>query len=76
MHVRRRLTKWGNGYGIRITVKEAKQLGLQAGQDIDADLQPSPAQNDLSELPVFHLGGDYEIDDVLADDYEETHARR
>ncbi len=76
VRVRRRLTKWGNGFGIRITVAEATRLGLQAGQDVDLEVHAATARNDLSTLPTWNLGGDYDIDEVLDDDLEEQHGGR
>lgn len=76
LHVRRRLTKWGNGYGIRITVGEAKQLGIAAGQDVEADIQGPVAANDLSLLPKWNLGGHYDLDVELDKDLEEQYGRR
>lgn len=76
LHVRRRLTKWGNGYGIRITVAEARRLGLQAGQDVEADVHAAPKGNDLSTLPSWDLGGRYDLDEVVDEDLEEQHGGR
>lgn len=77
VHVRRRLTKWGNGYGLRITVAEAKRLGVQAGQEVEADLLGPPAANDLSAFPLFHLGGGIgDLDEEIDLDLEEQHGRR
>lgn len=76
LHVRRRLTKWGNGYGIRITVAEARRLGLQAGQDVEADVHAAPQANDLSTLPTWDLGGRDDLDDAVDDDLEDQHGSR
>ncbi|MFA5862832.1 MAG: AbrB/MazE/SpoVT family DNA-binding domain-containing protein [Candidatus Thermoplasmatota archaeon] len=66
--VRRRLTEWGNGYGIRITKAEARKLGLRAGDTVDVEVQGEVAPNDVKRLPTFRLGGAYDIDAILEDD--------
>lgn len=71
--IRRRLTEWGNGYGIRLTKAEARKLGLRAGDTVDVELHGSPAPNNVSELPALHLGGTYDIDEIVE---EETDAGR
>lgn len=55
--VRRKLLKWGNGYGIRLTAKEAAALGVKEGQSVHATVGPDVIKNDLSMFPLFHLGG-------------------
>jgi len=32
------LKKWGNSYGLRVSKKQAKRLGLQEGDKVEADL--------------------------------------
>ena len=71
MHVRRRVTEWGNGYGIRITKTEARKLGIQPGDVVDVEVRGEPQPNDVDRLPVFRLGGAYDIDAILE---EEDHA--
>lgn len=71
--IRRRLTEWGNGYGIRLTKAEAKKLGLRAGDTVDVELHGSPAPNNVSDLPSLQLGGTYDIDEIIE---EETDAGR
>lgn len=66
--IRRRLTEWGNGYGIRLTKAEAKKLGLKAGDTVDVELRGSPAPNDVTRLPALHLGGTYDIDEIVEEE--------
>ncbi|HUR70158.1 MAG TPA: AbrB/MazE/SpoVT family DNA-binding domain-containing protein [Candidatus Thermoplasmatota archaeon] len=66
--IRRRLTEWGNGYGIRLTKAEAKKLGLRAGDTVDVELRGSPAPNDVARLPALHLGGTYDIDEIVEEE--------
>lgn len=65
MHVRRRVTEWGNGYGIRITKAEARKLGIRPGDLVDVEVRGEPQPNDVSKLPTFRLGGAYDIDAIL-----------
>lgn len=76
IHIRRRLTKWGNGFGLRITVAEARRLGVAAGQEVEADVKGPAQPNDLSTLPTWNLGGDYDLDEELDKDLEESHGGR
>lgn len=69
--IRRRLTEWGNGYGIRLTKAEARKLGLKAGDTVDVEVKGEPAPNDVASLPKLHLGGRYDIDKIIE---EETDA--
>lgn len=66
--IRRRLTAWGNGYGIRLTKAEAKKLGLKAGDTVDVELRGAAAPNDVSRLPTLHLGGTYDIDEIIEEE--------
>lgn len=68
IHIRRRLTEWGNGYGIRLTKGEARDLGVDAGDTIEADIRTEPEANDVQGLPAYRLGGTYDIDEVLEDE--------
>lgn len=47
MHVRRRLTEWGNGYGNRITKAEARTLGIRPGDVVDVEVRGEPTPNDV-----------------------------
>lgn len=53
--VRRKLLKWGNGYGLRLTAKEVEAMGVLAGQTVHAVIEPAPVKNDLSAFPLFHF---------------------
>jgi antitoxin component of MazEF toxin-antitoxin module len=73
MHLRRRLLKWGNGYGIRITKKEAQQLGVKAGNELDVKVDPRPVGEELEELPSYRFGGDYDLDAIVEEDLDAGH---
>lgn len=66
--IRRRLTEWGNGYGIRLTKAEARKLGLKAGDTVDVEVRGEAAPNDVGSLPALHLGGRYDIDKILEEE--------
>jgi hypothetical protein len=67
MHVRRPLTKWGNGWGLRLTKKEVEKLGVKPGEPVEADLRSKPPRNPIDQLPSWNLGGRPLDDDELAD---------
>lgn len=68
IRLRRRLTEWGNGFGIRLTRKEAEALGVRAGDVIDAEVHAEPRPNDVASLPTYRLGGSYDIDAILEEE--------
>lgn len=79
IHVRRTLTKWGNGWGLRLTRKEVQELGAKAGQPVEADLSAMPARNPIDRLPSWNLGSErYDLDDLVDEDIMEDlrHGRR
>lgn len=67
IHVRRALTKWGNGWGLRLTKKEVEALGLKPGQPVEADLSTKAIRNPVEDLPSWNLGGHPLTDDELGD---------
>jgi hypothetical protein len=66
--LRRRLTTWGNGFGIRLTRAEARKLGLKAGDPVDVDVRGAAVGNDVASLPALHLGGRYDIDKIVEEE--------
>lgn len=73
MHLRRRLLKWGNGFGIRITKKEALAMGIKAGTELDVDVEPQPASMELEGLRTYRLGGDYNLDEIVEEELDAGH---
>jgi len=70
LQVRRRLLKWGNGYGIRLTHADVEKLGLRAGDEVDAHLGRAPIFNDTSKLTTFDSGIDWskaDMDELAAE---------
>jgi hypothetical protein len=53
----RRVLRWGNAYGLRITKAEAEALGVEEGQLVHADVRVELPPLDLSKIKVMHLGG-------------------
>ncbi|MGH2669846.1 MAG: hypothetical protein ACRDH5_12165 [bacterium] len=68
IHLKRRLTEWGNGFGIRLTKTEARELGVRAGDVVEAEVRSEPEPNDVASLPAYRLGGSYSIDEILEDE--------
>ena len=75
IHVRRALTKWGNGWGLRLTKKEVAALGIKPGQPVEAELSPKPARNRVEDLPSWDLGGRTDLDDIYDEDAVEEFRR-
>ncbi|MHB8584734.1 MAG: AbrB/MazE/SpoVT family DNA-binding domain-containing protein [Thermoplasmatota archaeon] len=69
IEIRRRVTEWGNGLGIRLTRKEAAALGIQPGDVVQAEVKAAPIENDVDSLPHYHLGGRYSIDETAEEAY-------
>jgi hypothetical protein len=68
IRIRRRLTPWGNGFGIWLTRDEARKLGARKGDVVEAEVTTQPERNDVATLPTYHLGGRSDIDEVLEDE--------
>ena len=58
VHGRKRVLRWGNGYGIRLTKADMERLGIHEKQEVDVTLEPVGGRVDLSHIPRFRLGGD------------------
>lgn len=50
LHIRRKVLKWGNGYGLRLTKAELEKLELVPGQEADVRISSQPQRIDLSHL--------------------------
>lgn len=66
--VERKLTKWGNGYGFRLTAAEVRELGLREGGVVRAHIEEATPKNDLDALPTFRFGGRYDIKKILEEE--------
>lgn len=58
VRVQRRLLKWGNAYGIRVTQEDARRLGAKERQTLEVDLKTQPEPLNPDDLPVLSLGRD------------------
>ena len=59
---------WGNSLGVIIPAAIAKAHGLRAGMHIKMRLEVELPRNDPDRLPVWSLGGNYDIDKILEED--------
>ena len=70
MHLTKRVSEWGNVYGVPISKKEAETLGIRPGDEVDLTVRAHAKSLDLSDLPKLSLRS-HEVDlDRLVD--EET----
>lgn len=78
LHVERKLLKWGNGFGIRLTASEVAELGVRAGDALAADVVPAKQAVDLSIFPLFSYGPvpNEDFQDITAEAFEEKMARQ
>lgn len=58
LRLRRRLLKWGNAYGIRVTREEARRLRAREKDLLDVEVVNPDEPVDVARFPVFHLGRD------------------
>lgn len=56
LRIRRRLVKWGNAYGIRLTRKEVDQLGLHEKDPVDVEVRPESEGIQVDRLTRLRLG--------------------
>ncbi|MES2153519.1 MAG: hypothetical protein V4510_00075 [bacterium] len=70
VEVDRKLLKWGNGYGIRLTSSEVAKLGLHAGAAVHAKVDlPAAIRNDFSKAVLFHTRKRYSVRRILEEDF-------
>ena len=52
------MVRWGNGYGIRLTKKEAAALEAEPGDELDIDLYRPRfvTEAELDRLAMFNFG--------------------
>ncbi len=75
--IERKVLKWGNGFGIRITSTEAREIGLSAGRVARVHIEAAPAgKNDLSTLPVFGFPWEEgDLDEMLENEAWKDHQK-
>lgn len=66
--IRRRISRWGNSFGIRVTKKEAARLGVKEGEEVELELFEPRNESELDRLALFDFGGDYDIDEILGEE--------
>lgn len=71
IRVRKRILRWGNSYGLRLTRKELEGTALREGVEVEVELRPRSPPVAWDRLPQFRLGrnASREIDEVLAEGY-------
>lgn len=74
----KRILRWGNSYGIRLSKAEVEALGLGEGKDVQVELKRKAY--DWSKIAVFHGDDGYDCtdhDEVLYQGWlEDQRARR
>ena len=71
--VHKRITRWGNGYGIRLTKADIERLRVREGDEIDAELygaEDRVMEEELDRLAIFRFGGyeNEDLDDLIGKD--------
>jgi hypothetical protein len=66
--IERKLLRWGNGYGIRLTANEVRRLGLAEGETVHATVQDAHPRNDVAAAALFRFSGPYDIRAILEDE--------
>lgn len=61
MNLRVKLVPWGASYGLRVKKKDVDRLGLVPGKEFDIIVPDFTEPKDLSDWPVFDLGGDLSL---------------
>lgn len=65
VHLTKKIRAWGNIYALPISQKEARELGLRAGDEVDVELHRHGGGLDLSDIPTVSLGSHcYDLDEV------------
>lgn len=55
---RRKILRWGNGYGIRLTKTEAERLGAGAKAVVDVEIRSEPPRFDPATFRFVAMGPD------------------
>lgn len=63
--IERKLLRWGNGFGIRLTGKEVHELGLAEGEPVHVTVHSANPINDVASLGIFRFKNPYDIDKIL-----------
>jgi antitoxin component of MazEF toxin-antitoxin module len=67
IRMRRRIVRWGNSYGIRLTLSEVTRLQAGDKTPVEVEVSTEVSQVDIDRLPTFHWGraASDEHDDVI-----------
>ena len=72
IEVERKILKWGDGWGIRLTAADMEKLGAHAGDVVRAALAREAVRNDFSQFPQVNLGlgrlTSAQTNDMITDD--------
>jgi hypothetical protein len=63
--IERKLLRWGNGYGIRLTGQEVRELGLAEGQPVHAVVRSAKPTNNVAGAALFRFKGPYNVKEIL-----------
>ncbi len=55
---RRKILRWGNGYGIRLTKAEAERLGATEKTVVDVEIEAEPPRFDPTRFRFVPMGPD------------------
>lgn len=66
--IQRRLLRWGNGFGIRLTTDEVRRLGLREGATVHADVKEARPRNDTAKATLFSFRAPYDIQAILEEE--------
>ena len=56
LRLRRSPLRWGNGYGIRLTKAEMKELGAGEEEQLEVEVRPGAPPLDFSKLHITRGG--------------------
>lgn len=68
VEIERRLLRWGHGFGIRLTAAEVRELGLNAGDTVRANVREAQPRNDVAKAALFRFTSPYDVKAILEDE--------
>ncbi len=76
-HLDKRVLRWGNSYGIRLTAGDLEAFGLAVDDDVEVGLRPRPKKIDWARIADVPWGpnASQEVDEVLYAGYLEDDRR-
>lgn len=69
----KRILRWGNSYGVRLTKDDLERLHLREDDPVDIELEPCRPDIDWDNLPDFGLGPDASLrhDEIIEEGLDE-----